>query len=155
MSSKTTRRHRQLTVQIQAALRQAKSQLTVLNQRVGAHLELRDIELTCLEILNRHKELSPGALAREAGLHPATMTGILDRLEKGGWIERSRDTTDRRAVVVRNRRERGAEMLRMYSGMNDAVQAICQDYDEDQLDAIVSFLHKTYEAGRTAADDLA
>lgn len=154
MSSKTTRRHRQLTVQIQAALRQAKSQLTVLNQRVGAHLELRDIELTCLEILNRHKELSPGALAREAGLHPATMTGILDRLEKGGWIERSRDTTDRRAVVVRNRRERGTELIRMYSGMNDAVQEICQDYDEDQLDAIASFLHKTYDAGRAAADDL-
>ncbi|MBM7785413.1 MarR family transcriptional regulator [Tenggerimyces flavus] len=155
MSSKSTRRHRQLTVEIQAALREAKSQLTVLNQRVGTHLELRDIELTCLDILSRHKQLSPGALAREAGLHPATMTGILDRLERGGWIERSRDASDRRAVIVQNRRERGAELLGLYSGMNEAVQGICQDYDEDQLDLIVGFLRRMSAAGHAAAEDLA
>jgi DNA-binding MarR family transcriptional regulator len=36
-------------------------------------------------------ELSPSVLARRAGLHPATMTGILDRLERGRWITRDRD----------------------------------------------------------------
>jgi DNA-binding MarR family transcriptional regulator len=156
MSSKSLgKRHRQLTAEVQTALRQTKAQLTVLNQRVGSHLELRDIELTCLDILSRHKSLSPGALAREAGLHPATMTGILDKLERGGWIERTRDTTDRRAVVVRNRRERGAEMVQLYAGMNDAVREICQDYDEAQLELIAGFLRKTSEAGQAAAEALA
>jgi DNA-binding MarR family transcriptional regulator len=40
------------------------------------------------------------------------LTGILDRLERGGWIERGRDPSDRRGVVVQAARGRGAEILR-------------------------------------------
>ena len=46
-----------------------------------------------LELINRLGPLSPSALAKEAGLHPATLTGILDRLERGGWLHRERDPT--------------------------------------------------------------
>jgi MarR family len=41
---------------------------------------------SCLDLITRHGPLSPSAPARRAGLHPATMTGILDRLERGGWV---------------------------------------------------------------------
>src|SRR4029453_11698775 len=34
---------------------------------------------------------NPSALARRAGLHPATITGILDRLQRGGGVARERD----------------------------------------------------------------
>ena len=46
------------------------------------------------------------------------MTGILDRLERGGRIVRERDPVDRRAVVLRATRERNPELFRLYSGMN-------------------------------------
>ena len=48
--------------------------------------------------------------------HPATITGILDRLERGRWVARERDPTDRRAVVVRALRDRNAELFHLYSG---------------------------------------
>jgi DNA-binding MarR family transcriptional regulator len=35
------------------------------------------------------------------GASAATITGILDRLERGGWAARDRDPSDRRAVRVR------------------------------------------------------
>ncbi len=56
------------------------------------------------------------------------MTGILDRLERGGWIDRDRHPSDRRGVVVRAARGRGTEVLRLYlidSGMNTAMDQIC------------------------------
>ena len=28
------------------------------------------------------------------------MTGILDRLERGGWVDRGRDPSDRRGVLI-------------------------------------------------------
>jgi DNA-binding MarR family transcriptional regulator len=36
------------------------------------------------------------------------MADALDRLERGGWIERGRDTADRRGVVIQLARGSGA-----------------------------------------------
>jgi DNA-binding MarR family transcriptional regulator len=129
-------------------------QLTLLNHRVGTRLDLRDGDLGCLDLIDRHGPLSPGELARRAGLHPATVTGVLDRLERGGWIARDRHPSDRRGVLVRPVRERRGEILGLYAGMNAALDAICADYDEDQLGVVADFLRRTADAGRTAADDL-
>src|SRR5258706_14887755 len=114
------RRRRRLTTAIKDSLRSLSNQLSLLNHRVGAHLDLKDVDLDCLELIASHGPLSPSALARRAGLHPATMTGILDRLQRGGWITRDRDpgATDRRAVAVRALRDRGGELFRLYSGMD-------------------------------------
>ncbi len=37
-------------------------------------------------------------LARRVWLTPATLTGVVDTLEKGGYVRRERDATDRRVV---------------------------------------------------------
>lgn len=39
-------------------------------------------------------------IAARMGLSPSTMTGILDRLEAGGWLLRRSDPEDRRAVLL-------------------------------------------------------
>jgi len=149
------RRRRRLTTAIKESLRDLRGQLSLLNHHVGARVELKDVDLDCLELINRHGPLSPSALARRAGLHPATMTGILDRLERGGWVARDRDATDRRAVVVRTRRERGAELFRLYSGMNTSVDRICAGYTDAELELLAGFLRRTTDAGRAATDELA
>jgi DNA-binding MarR family transcriptional regulator len=149
------RRRRRLTTAIKESLRELSNQLSLLNHRVGAQVELKDIDLDCLELLNRHGPLSPSALARRAGLHPATMTGILDRLERGGWIARDRDPDDRRAVVIRVRRERGGELYRLYAGMNASVDEILTGYRDDQLELLADFLRRTTNAGQDATAKLA
>ena len=66
-------RHRQqLTAEIRAALRELGIQLALLNHHVSARLELKDVDLDCLNLVDSHGPLSPGALARRSGLHPAT-----------------------------------------------------------------------------------
>jgi DNA-binding MarR family transcriptional regulator len=151
----TARRRRRLTRAIKEALRDLRIHLSLLNHQVGAHVELKDVDLDCLDLISRHGPLSPSALARRAGLHPATMTGILDRLERGGWVARERDPADRRAVVVRALRDRGAELLRLYAGMNTSMDQICAGYNDDQLELLADFLRRTADAGRSATDELA
>jgi DNA-binding MarR family transcriptional regulator len=158
MSQVTTgdaRRRRRLTNQVKESLRAARSELSLLNRQVGGRAELRDSDLDCLDLVSTHGPLSPSALARRAGLHPATLTGVLDRLERAGWIARERDPTDRRAVVLKVQPERGASLFRLYSGMNAAMDEICAGYDEAQLEVIADFLRRTADAGRTATQDLA
>ena len=149
------RRRRRLTNEIKDSLRDLRGQLALLNHQVGGHLELRDVDLDCLDLISRQGPLSPGALARRAGLHPATMTGILDRLERGGWVTRDRDPSDRRAVVVRVRRDRAAELFGLYAGMNTSMDQICAGYSDDQLELLADFLRRTTDAGQTATDELA
>jgi DNA-binding MarR family transcriptional regulator len=147
-------RRRRSAIAIGQSLRELASQLSLLNHHVGANLELRDVDIDCLDLIDREGPLSPTALARAAGLHPATVTGILDRLERGGWIARDRDPSDRRAVLVRIRRERYADILRLYAGMNRAMNEIYAGYSERQLEAIADFLERTAKAGRSATDEL-
>ncbi|RSM34793.1 MarR family transcriptional regulator [Amycolatopsis balhimycina DSM 5908] len=155
MSSRAGRRRS--TVVVKESLRELRNQLSLLNHQVSAHLGLKDVDLDCLELIARHGPLSPSALARRAGLHPATMTGILDRLQKGGWIVRERDpeAADRRAVAVRAVRGRNAELFRLYAGMNTAMDELCAGYSEDELALIAEFLHRATSAGHTATGDLA
>jgi len=149
------RRRRRLTTAIKESLRELSIQLSLLNHHVGAHVELKDVDLDCLDLINRHGPLSPSALARRAGLHPATMTGILDRLERGGWVARDRDPSDRRAVLVRALRDRNAELFRLYSGMNTSMDQLCAGYADTELELLADFLRRTTNAGRSATDELA
>jgi DNA-binding MarR family transcriptional regulator len=144
-----------LSAAIKDSLRELSNQLSLLNHHVGAHVDLKDVDLDCLDLIARHGPLSPSALARRAGLHPATMTGILDRLERGAWVARDRDSSDRRAVVVRALRDRNAELFRLYSGMNASMDQICAGYGDTELELLADFLRRTTNAGRDATDELA
>ena len=148
-------RRRRLTVEIRDNLRDLRTQLSMLNRQVGAHLNLKDVDLDCLDLISRHGPLSPTALARRAGLHPATLTGILDRLERAGWIARERAPADRRGVTVRALRDRSRELFALLSGMTTALNEICADYDDAELELLVTFLRRTTEAGRDATSELA
>ena len=149
-----TRHRRRLSAAIKDSLRELSNQLSLLNHHVGAHVDLKDVDLDCLDLIARHGPLSPSALARRAGLHPATMTGILDRLERGAWVARDRDSSDRRAVVVRALRDRNAELFRLYSGMNASMDQICAGYGDTELELLADFLRRTTNAGQNATDQL-
>jgi len=153
--SDAAQRRRRLTAAIKQSLRALSIQLSLLNHQVGARAGLNDVDLDCLDLVARHGPLSPSALAERAALHPATVTGILDRLERGGWVARERDPSDRRAVVVRTRRERNPELMRLYSGMNSSMNEICAGYGDAELEVLADFLRRTVDAGRSATDKLA
>jgi DNA-binding MarR family transcriptional regulator len=153
--AESSRRRRRSNAEIKKSLRELRVQLSLLNHRVGGRLDLKDVDLDCLDLISRHGPISPGTLARRAGLHPATMTGILDRLERGGWVARERDSDDRRAVVVRVLPRRSTELVRLYSGMNASLDEICARYGEAELELLADFLRRTADAGRDATDELA
>ncbi|MFC5832620.1 MarR family transcriptional regulator [Nonomuraea insulae] len=151
------RHRRRVTNTIKESLRELSIQLSLLNHQVSARVDLKDADLSCLDIINRHGPLSPTALARRAGLHPATLTGILDRLQRGGWITRDRDpqASDRRAVAVRALRDRNAELFALYAGMNSVMDQICDRYTDPELDMLADFLNRTTNAGQDATSELA
>ncbi len=137
------------------SLRELRIELAVLNHRVGSKIEIKDIDFDCLDVIIRHGPISPTALARRVGVHLATMTGILARLESSGWIVRDRVENDRRAVLVRGVADKQRDIIRLFGGMNSALDEILDSYSDDQIELVVDFLTRCTEAGQQAADRLA
>jgi DNA-binding MarR family transcriptional regulator len=151
-SERAKRRH--LVLEVKASLREVRNQLSLLNRQVGSRIELRDIDLDTVDLLSQAGPLSPSVLARRLGQHPATVTGIVDRLERDGWVTRERAADDRRAVLVRAVPERNSEVLEQYAGMNDSMDGLLADYSEEQLQTIAAFLRASAEAGAAATEAL-
>ena len=59
-------------------------------------------QLLCLKVIGAAEpaEITAAGVAREVHLSPATVTGILDRLERGEFIQRQRHVRDRRKVCL-------------------------------------------------------
>ncbi len=55
-------------------------------------------QLWALRTIEEARGLTIGGLAERIYLHISTVSGILDRLEKGGWVERRRAADDRRVI---------------------------------------------------------
>jgi DNA-binding MarR family transcriptional regulator len=107
-----------------------------------------------LDLISRKSPVTPGELATTTGLSPATVTGILDRLEEGGWIRRTRDVGDRRKVLVDVEMKRAPELGRLYGGMLARLHDILEQYDDEQLSVLADFLKQVRDAGDSSVEEL-
>jgi DNA-binding MarR family transcriptional regulator len=151
------RKRRRLTSSVKAELRDLNIQFSLLNRRLGTCVNLKDVDWDCLDLINRIGPLAPSNLAAQTGLHPATLTGILDRLQRAGWITRERDpeAVDRRAVIIRANRDRNSELFRLFAPMNTRMDVLCADYSEAELELFAGFLRRITSAGSEATKELA
>ncbi|WP_183600401.1 MarR family transcriptional regulator [Paenibacillus phyllosphaerae] len=72
----------------------------------GLSPTLTEGQLNVLELLLQHQPMKPSDLLAYLTTTPAAITTLLDRMERGGLVIRSRDANDRRIVWV-NVTERG------------------------------------------------
>jgi DNA-binding MarR family transcriptional regulator len=150
----SARDRRRTTITIKSSLRELSNQISLLNRQVGSRVDLKDIDLDCFDFISQVGTITPSALARRTGLHPATMTGIVDRLEKNGWIAREQDPSDRRGILLRALPDRTGELFQLYAGMNAGVDDLCAGFDDAQLEVVAEFLARATEAANTATEEL-
>jgi hypothetical protein len=64
------RRRRRQVQAIKESLRALSNQLSVLNHQVSAHVELKDVDLDCLELVSRHGRSAPAPSRGAPGCTP-------------------------------------------------------------------------------------
>jgi len=70
-----------------------------LSQKV-ADLNLTPVQALVLGFLHAEDQITSSELGKKAELDSATLTGILDRLEAAGFIERKSNPGDRRSIHI-------------------------------------------------------
>ncbi len=92
------------------ALRRIIRAVDIYSRQLASRHSLTGPQLVCLRQLAQEGALTSGGLARAVALSPATVTGILDRLEARALISRQRSAEDKRQVMVQLT-EPGRELL--------------------------------------------
>ena len=71
------------------------------SRKLNSEFNVTTPQMICLYVIAKSDGITQLELAREVYLGASTITGILDRLETKGLITRTRQTTDRRKVLLR------------------------------------------------------
>ncbi len=111
---------------------------------------------TVLMLLNRcsTEPSTPAELAEEAGVTRATMTGLVDTLEKDGLVTRAPDPRDRRAVLVKLTAAGRKLLDRVLPGYFAAVTKIMQPLTKAERTQFVALLQKIQQGLPVAAAKL-
>jgi DNA-binding MarR family transcriptional regulator len=134
---------------VQGAVIHFIARVVLYNHLVAQHVGLGASDGQFMTLLDVYGPLTPGELARHTGMTTGTVTGVLDRLERVGFVERTRDTKDRRKVVVTRREEVLAEKLfPYYAPQAHALAEVLSTRSPEELRVIAEFLEDM-----TARDD--
>jgi DNA-binding MarR family transcriptional regulator len=122
--------------------------VVVFNQQVAEHLGLGVSDMQFMTLLQLHGALTPGQLAELSGLRSGTVTGVIDRLEKAGFVTRSRDERDRRKVhVTLNDKRMEREVMPLYAQQSERLASAVREFEPREMEAIARFLEMLGEGG--------
>jgi len=122
-----------------AAIRASQTATDKFDHSVADYVGLDRTAYRCLDILDQEGPMTAGRLAQRARLSPGAMTALLDRLEKRGFARRTRDTKDRRRVLVEVTPELRQMAAELYGTPDEGAQALAA-YTNEQLEFLIGFL---------------
>ena len=112
---------------------------------VARRLGMTAAERKCLGVLGKLGTCTPGQLAEATGLTTGAITGIVDRLEQVGYLQRQANPNDRRSILLRPLRSREIKRLTqpVFQSLGVAMADLAAKYTPRELDLILGYLTRT------------
>ena len=109
-----------------------------LQAAVASHMQEHGVSMARFAILAQlmrsgDHRLTPSALAERAGITRATVTGLIDGLEKSRWIHRQVHPNDRRSVIVELTEEGVAFLRSILPDHAEYITRMVRDIPEEDL----------------------
>jgi len=142
-TARTERSERALRLRVGRELgRELATASLFLHTLIAGKVGLNATDTRCLDILARSlpASITAGELTKATGLTTGAITGILDRLERAGFVKRTRDADDRRKVLVDLLPGEMAKLTGLYDGLGNSMDALAARYSPKELRMIEGFL---------------
>ena len=157
MKAKTVRSRKELLQRVGMDLgRELSTQTIFFHEIVARRLALNATDIRCLDFIARAggTEVTAGDLGKATGLTTGAVTGIVDRLEAAGMVERVRDDKDRRRIIVRPKPDGMRRLAPFYDRLGAEMTKLASSYKTEELELIDDFLEQNLALLKKQTADL-
>jgi DNA-binding MarR family transcriptional regulator len=140
--------------ELENAMRRSSGQGVIFGQAVANRAGISSSDLECMDFLILEGSVTAGRLAEVTGLTTGAITGVVDRLEKAGFVRRTRDENDRRKVFIAAIPANIAKIGVLYESLHRAVMKDWATYSDEELRLLLRFAAQSYETMRAATAEL-
>jgi len=131
-----------LMIRTNVAARDYGIQMTLYRNIIFEKLGVNVTDMECLGFLFSKRIASPTELSKYTGLTSGATTAMLDRLEKGGFIERRPNPEDRRGTLIVLAKSGAEKVAAWYAPVGKAQEQLISDYSEKELQLISDFFER-------------
>jgi DNA-binding MarR family transcriptional regulator len=112
------------------------------HEAVAAHLGISAAEWKCIGLLEQNGPLAASRLAELSSFTTGAITGIVDRLERAGYVCRQAHPTDRRSVIVMllNVRRVREIVEPVFQSLMKGMAQLASRFSAEELSAIALFM---------------
>ena len=127
--------------------RQMSTETIMFHQAVADTLSLHVTDHKCLDLIRYYGAMPAGRLGELTGLTTSAVTGVIDRLEKAGYVKRANDPKDRRRTIVEPTRNKKLEgkLEAIFSPLHERMRNQLSSYSDSELSFLLDVLTKTLE----------
>ena len=143
-----------LMQELEHAMRRSSGSGAIFSQAVADHAGISSSDLECLDFLNLEGRVTAGRLAEVTGLTTGAITGVVDRLERAGFVRRERDANDRRKVFIAVVPEQIGKIGALYGHLQRAMQRVWDSYSDAELKLLLRFATQGYQTMLEATAEL-
>ena len=143
-----------LAGRLMLALRRSSAAGVLHGQAVARRVGVNSTDLECLDLILMSGPSTAGEIARHTGLTSGAVTGLIDRLERLGLVERAADPADRRKVLVRVRGDKIGAIAALYTPLEKSMQALLAGYSREELKILIDFAEKSSELLQARVSEL-
>ncbi len=110
---------------------------------VGERLGVNVTDMECLGLLFFKGLATPTELSRHTGLSSGATTAMLDRLEKGGLIQRRPNPDDRRGTLIALLRSGAEKVAPWFASVRGAQDQLLSGYSDAELQVLSDFFESS------------
>lgn len=123
--------------------RRSAALLGMLTRAVASQVRLNATDVEALGVLAVVGPVTPTRLAALLAMGTGSMTLVIDRLERAGFVRRVRDTADRRSITIQVVADKIRDIGALYAPLHERADEIAQRYTDGELKVIADYLTRS------------
>jgi DNA-binding MarR family transcriptional regulator len=112
---------------------------------IADKLGLNPTDHKALDLMTREGPVTAGRLAELTGLTTGAVTGVIDRLEKAGFVQRTKAAHDRRQVIIQPIPEEIQKIHCLFESLGQAVMTMTDQFSDRELAIIHDYLTQSID----------